>query len=233
MIGYVAFATLLLLFWLEYQSPFMDEGLPRVCHYTKNILISIPNTLFLAGVSSLLTSGVIQWAGANQLGLLRLIPFPSWLECLIALLLFDLWMYIWHCWNHTCSFLWFFHKFHHRDRRMDCTTALRFHFGEIFLSSLVRLLILFTLGMELYQFVIYELVMFPVIAFHHSNVRVPDWLDRLITPILASPSLHRVHHSVVIEETNSNYGTIFSFWDRVFRTLKIREDQDSIVYGVD
>lgn len=233
MMGYITAGALFLLLVLEYLFPFMENDRGRIRHYLKNLLVSIPNGLFLAGVASVFTAGVIQASAAHQWGVLRWMELPTVVEWFLALFLFDGWMYLWHRLNHSCSALWFFHRFHHVDPAMDCTTAVRFHFGEIFISSLVRIGVISLLGMELSQFLAYELLMFPVIAFHHSNIKVPVWLDRGISWIIASPSLHRVHHSVVIEETNSNYGTVLSLWDRWFKSLHVRHDQDKIIYGVE
>jgi sterol desaturase/sphingolipid hydroxylase (fatty acid hydroxylase superfamily) len=115
---------------------------------------------------------------------------------------------------------------------MDSTTALRFHPGEILLSMSLNCLVLVALGMSLAAFVLYKSVMIVVILFHHGNLRIPARLDGWLRLVIVPPSLHRVHHSHHRPETDSNYGTIFSFWDRLFGTYRTRRAYDDIRFGI-
>jgi sterol desaturase/sphingolipid hydroxylase (fatty acid hydroxylase superfamily) len=168
----------------------------------------------------------------QNLGITRLLPVPDWVAVLAALVLFDLWMYLWHRANHEIPLLWRLHRVHHTDPRMDASTALRFHPGEILISTLLNGLVILLIGLSLETLVLYKAVMIPVILLHHSNLSLPAGLDRALRLVIVPPSLHRVHHSEIIAETNSNYGTVLSVWDRLFGSLRLRADTDAIRYGI-
>jgi sterol desaturase/sphingolipid hydroxylase (fatty acid hydroxylase superfamily) len=142
-------------------------------------------------------------------------------------------MYWWHRLNHRIPFLWRFHRMHHSDPRMDVTTANRFHIGEIALSSILRLPVIALLGLQLWELALYELAMFSVVQLHHANVALPGWLDRALRWIIVTPFMHKVHHSRWRPETDSNYSSLFSFWDRLFRTFRLRDDPRTLRLGLD
>src|SRR5215813_5385924 len=118
-----------------------------------------------------------------------------------AILLFDAWMYLWHRANHQLDFLWRFHRVHHSDPEMDVTTAIRFHAGEILISSALRLAVIPLLGITNRQLLVYEMLLLPVILFHHSNVLIPERLDAILRLVIVTPAIHRVHHSRLRAET--------------------------------
>ena len=120
---------------------------------------------------------------------------------------------------------------HHTDDAVDTTTALRFHLGEMILSSITRLAVIPLLGIQLPHLVVYELILQPVILFHHSNIALPERLDRWMRLFVVSPNMHRVHHSDIPLETNSNYASIFSVWDRIWGSYGKRENR-TIHYGL-
>jgi sterol desaturase/sphingolipid hydroxylase (fatty acid hydroxylase superfamily) len=121
---------------------------------------------------------------------------------------------------------------HHTDPSMDSSTAVRFHPVELIISYLFNVIILVLLGLNFAFLIVYKTVMFPVIIFHHSNVAFSEKWGRFLNYLFVMPNMHRVHHSEKMEETNSNYGSIFSFWDRLFGTFRKREDIKSITYGI-
>ena len=141
-------------------------------------------------------------------------------------------MYAWHRANHRFPFLWRFHKVHHSDPEMDVSTAVRFHTGEILISAVLRLGVMAILGLSLRHVLIYDLLIIPVILFHHSNVRFPEKFDKYYRLLFASPAMHRIHHSPERIETDSNYSTIFSFWDRLARSFRLREKTIGVKYGL-
>jgi sterol desaturase/sphingolipid hydroxylase (fatty acid hydroxylase superfamily) len=147
--------------------------------------------------------------------------------------LLDAWTYGWHWLNHRVPFFWRFHRWHHADRAMDVTTASRFHTGEIVLSSVFRVPVLALIGCSLGELALYELLLFAVVQFHHANIALPDRLDRGLRLVIVTPALHKVHHSVVRAESDSNYSSLFSWWDRVFRTLRLVREPRRIVFGVE
>jgi sterol desaturase/sphingolipid hydroxylase (fatty acid hydroxylase superfamily) len=166
-------------------------------------------------------------------GLLNWLTLPAWARLAGAFLLFDAWMYWWHRLNHRVPFLWRFHRTHHSDPKMDVTTANRFHIGEIALSSLLRVPVIALLGLQLWELALYELAMFTVVQLHHANIAFPSWLDRALRVIIVTPFMHKVHHSRWQPETDSNYSSLFSFWDRLFRSFRLRDDPRTLRFGLD
>ena len=228
----VEVAALSLIFWLEGIFPLFEERKNRFRHGLANIMMGILNGLIVAVLFSSVTVWMIQWSSGKSLGLLRHLGWDPWCEGILAFVLFDLWMYVWHRANHQIPFLWRFHRMHHSDLEVDATTALRFHSGEIIFSSLLRFIVIPLLGMTTHQLLIYELCLQPVILFHHSNVALPEKIDRIFRTVIVTPNMHRVHHSQERFETDSNYSSIFSFWDRFVRTFRKREDPRTLQYGL-
>jgi sterol desaturase/sphingolipid hydroxylase (fatty acid hydroxylase superfamily) len=149
-----------------------------------------------------------------------------------AVVLMDGWMYLWHRLNHRLPWLWRFHAVHHADAEMDATSAVRFHTGEIALSSVARLAVLPLLGLSVGQVLLYEALLLPVILFHHSNVRVPAALDRVLRLVIVTPWMHWVHHSEWRPETDSNFSSVLSVWDRLFGSFRLRERPGEIRLGL-
>jgi sterol desaturase/sphingolipid hydroxylase (fatty acid hydroxylase superfamily) len=141
-------------------------------------------------------------------------------------------MYWWHRMNHRVPFLWRFHRVHHADARMDVSTALRFHPGEIVLSAALRLVVTAAIGAELWQMALYEAIATPIVAFHHSNINLPRRVDDALRWLLVTPWMHWVHHSRLRAETNSNYASVLSVWDRIFGSYRLRPDPDAIEFGL-
>jgi len=224
--------TLVVIFVLESAFPHYRNRVSRVRHALPHVLTAIMNGLLTRFALAGLTTGVISWAqGLSPLprGLGRL---PAGAGPILIFLLFDIWMYCWHMANHRITFLWRFHRAHHSDTEMDTTTALRFHPGELILSTLARLPVVVLLGMSFVQLVIFETILNLSTLFHHSNLAVPEKGDRLLRTVVVTPNMHRVHHSVERSETDSNFTSILSFWDRLFRTFRTREDTRSIIIGL-
>jgi sterol desaturase/sphingolipid hydroxylase (fatty acid hydroxylase superfamily) len=150
----------------------------------------------------------------------------------LGFLLMDLSFYYWHVVNHRIPFLWRFHNVHHIDPDLDVSTALRFHFGEVALSAAFRVVQVSAIGLTAWMFAAYELVFQANTLFHHSNVRLPVGVERVLNLVLVTPRMHGIHHSQVRDETNSNYSVVFSWWDRLHRTLGLNIPQADIVTGI-
>lgn len=227
-VGAVLLATL---FALEGALPFYRGRHGRYAHAGRNLGLAVlsgavgaamaPATLMATERAAELDLGLCHWLDLGALGCV-----------LLAFVLFDLWMYAWHRANHRVPLLWRFHRVHHTDPTLDCTTALRFHPGEILLSSLANLVVLVGLGMSFAGLVLYKTVMIAVILFHHSNLALAPGLDLALRRLIVTPAMHRVHHSEVRAETDSNYGTVFSFWDRLFDSFRLRDDEGAIRFGI-
>ena len=229
----VSVLGLVLLSLLEGWLPFFAGRTHRLRHGTRNVALSMINAAVLLLVFAGAMASVLAWAEREGIGLLRLFPAPLWVKTVLSLLLIDAWMYLWHRANHRVPFLWRFHRVHHSDAEVDVTTAARFHTGEIVLSSLFRLVVLPLLGASFGQLLLYEVLLIPVIQFHHSNVALPARLDGILRRVFVTPGMHRVHHSRDRPETDSNYSSIFSFWDRTFGTHRTVPDPRALRVGLD
>jgi len=140
----------------------------------------------------------------------------GWPGLLLDLVLLDLLIYWWHRANHEVPFLWRFHEVHHRDRFLDSTTALRFHFGEVLLSAAFRAVAILLFAIPLVSVLAAETLLLVATIFHHSNLRLPARLERALARVVITPSIHWVHHHALKRDTDSNYGTVLSVWDLLF-----------------
>jgi sterol desaturase/sphingolipid hydroxylase (fatty acid hydroxylase superfamily) len=170
-----------------------------------------------AGLAPLLVLPVTFYAAAHPLWTRPdFLAFPYALP--LDLLLLDLWIYGWHRANHELPILWRFHEVHHRDEFLDATSAVRFHFGEVMISALVRAVVIFLLAIPLGSVIVFETLILVAAIFHHSNWRLPEAVEQRLSRYIITPSLHWVHHHKQKSDTDSIYGTVLSFWDRVFDT---------------
>ncbi|AMV70691.1 sterol desaturase [Desulfuromonas sp. DDH964] len=172
------------------------------------------------------------WTGRSAFGLAQLAAIPPGLRPVLAFLLMDLTFYWWHRANHRIPLLWRFHNIHHIDPDLDVSTAFHFHFGELAFSSAFRVAQIGLIGPSLGSYLLYETFFQTGTLFHHSNVRLPIRAERLLVRFIVTPRMHGIHHSQVRGETNSNYSTLFSFWDRLHRTLGLNIPQDAIDIGI-
>lgn len=178
---------------------------------------------------------LIQWVFLIQqknLGLLQELVLPFWINLGLSIFLLDLWMYTWHRLNHKISFLWQFHSFHHKDEKMNSTTALRFHIAELLFSYPGKAVICFVFGIGYIPLLIYEILFSINVIVHHSNMYINERFDNIYRLFFASPLMHRIHHSNKAEETNSNFGAVFSFWDVIFKSKK-NKAKEKIQFGID
>ncbi len=173
--------------------------------------------LINAGLSPLIVLPLTAWA-ASHAWAWRPDWWQGWTGLALDILLLDLLIYWWHRANHELPFLWRFHEVHHLDRFLDTTSALRFHFGEVLLSALARASIILLLGFPLASVLAFEAIILVCAIFPHSNLRLPGALERALAKVIITPSIHWVHHHAVRADTDSNYGTLFSFWDPLFGT---------------
>ena len=142
--------------------------------------------------------------------------WQGWGGLFLDLLILDAFIYWWHRANHRLPVLWRFHQVHHLDRFLDSTTSLRFHFGEVMISACVRAGFVILLGLPFTSVVIYEGLLLVATVFHHSNLRLPPALERALSWVVVTPSIHWVHHHAKRSDTDSNYATVLSVWDKLF-----------------
>jgi sterol desaturase/sphingolipid hydroxylase (fatty acid hydroxylase superfamily) len=162
---------------------------------------------------------------------------PEWMSgvgaLLFDLLLLDFWIYWWHRANHEVPFLWRFHEVHHLDEFLDSTSGVRFHVGEVLLSAAARAVVIFLIAIPLSSVVVFETALLLATIFHHSNLRLPARLERLLSFVIVTPSIHWVHHHALRRDTDSNYSTILSCWDLAFTSRSPTRRTPDLVIGVE
>mgnify|MGYP001186458760 CR=1 FL=1 len=213
-------AVLLAMMLWEWRAPRRPLTLARARRWPANLGIIVVDSLVLRLVFPILAVGAAGLAEVNGWGLLRWLNIPFWLAVGAALLLMDLAIYTQHVVFHKVPALWRLHRMHHTDLDFDVTTALRFHPLEIVLSMLIKLILVVLLGAPPVAVMLFEVILNATAMFNHGNVGLPDWLDRRLRWVLVTPDMHRVHHSVRVEETNSNFGFNLPWWDRLFGTYR-------------
>ena len=230
-------ALLFLLLWWETLTPFFplfQVGLrKRALHGLRNVALALINSGLTALVFVGLWAAAAAWAERNAFGILNWMNCPPLWHAATAVLVLDFWTYCWHRLNHRVPFLWRFHRAHHSDSQMDVTTASRFHIGEILFSNCLRVPLILLLGIHLWEIVLYETALLAVIQFHHANIGLPQRVDQLLRCFIVTPAMHKVHHSRWQPETDSNYSSLLSIWDRVFRSFRLRDDPSTIQFGLD
>lgn len=183
-------------------------------------LLTIVNSLVLRLIFPAAAVGTALYASTNDIGLFNVIDVPWFVAAIVAFLVLDFAVWLEHWASHKIPLLWRIHQMHHADTDLDVTTALRFHPLEIILSMVWKAAIVIAFGAPVAVVLIFEIVLNGMAMFNHSNAKLPLWLDRLVRLIFVTPDMHRVHHSIIQPETDSNYGFNFSFWDRLFKTYK-------------
>jgi sterol desaturase/sphingolipid hydroxylase (fatty acid hydroxylase superfamily) len=224
--------VLVALFWCwETWRPYFGQREGRLRHAGHNLAIALFNTVILGLAFGFATTAVAGWTAQNQYGLLSALSLDGPVRFVLALMLLDGWTYVWHRANHTLPVLWRFHRTHHSDRHMDVTTATRFHLGEHIGSSVLRLGLIPLLGFEVWNLVVYDTLVIAITQFHHADISIGRW-DRWLRWLIVTPDMHKVHHSDWRPETDSNYSTVLSIWDRLFGSLRARSDPKTLVFGL-
>jgi sterol desaturase/sphingolipid hydroxylase (fatty acid hydroxylase superfamily) len=204
----------------EIVAPRRVQALGRGSRWPSNLGVVALNT---AVVRFLFPTGAVALAilaESKGWGLLNAWVVPSWAAVPIAVIVLDLIIYLQHVLFHAVPALWRLHRMHHADLEFDVTTGARFHPIEIVLSMVIKLTIVASLGAPAVAVLIFEVLLNATAMFNHSNVRLPAWVDRVLRWLVVTPDMHRVHHSVVVRETNSNFGFNLPWWDRLFGTYR-------------
>ena len=228
----IAAALFALLFGLERVFPLRKGTRSLLGRFVVNVAVSALTFLAAATLVQPAAQWALHWSTGRPFGLVHLLTLPSWLELTLSFLLMDLAFYYWHLANHRAPFLWRFHNVHHADPELDVSTAFRFHFGEIALSSAFNIVQISLIGISPWAFAIYQLAFQAEVLFHHSNLRLPIGFERFLNKVIVTPRMHGIHHSQVHRENNSNFGTVFPWWDRLHRTLGLNIPQSEITIGI-
>ena len=225
-------SVLIVLCVFEILRPYREPSLPRVKRWLDNLGITLVNNILLTLSLAPVVSAGIAYAGRVRTGLFYIFEFHFLLKLFLTVIIMDFFLYIWHLLNHVVPFFWRFHRVHHSDLNMDVSTATRFHLGELAISALIKGSIILFLGADITGLLVFDVLVLATAQFQHSSLRVPERFERWYWLLFVPPSMHRIHHSVVIRERDSNYGTIFSIWDRILGTMTRNVDQDKIRIGV-
>lgn len=202
----------------ELAAPRRRLVLGRTWRWFTNLGLVVIDTVALRVLFPFLAVGMAEIAAARGWGLFNWIDLPLWFEVAAAVILLDLAIYAQHVASHRIPLLWRVHQVHHADRDIDVTTGLRFHPVEICLSMLWKFVVVIALGPTGFAVFLFEVILNGTAMFNHSNVRLPLALDRIVRLAVVTPDMHRVHHSVIRREHDTNYGFSLSVWDRFFRT---------------
>jgi sterol desaturase/sphingolipid hydroxylase (fatty acid hydroxylase superfamily) len=210
---------LVMVLW-EFLAPRRQQAVPRSARWPSNLGLVALNTLLMRLVLPTTAVGVALAAQANGLGVLNLLHIPDAVAFALALVLLDLAIYLQHVLFHKVPWLWRLHRMHHADVEVDATNGLRFHPIEILLSMAIKFAVILFVGVPAAAVVVFEVLLNGLAVFNHSNVVLPERLDRKLRWFVVTPDMHRIHHSWYAEECNSNYGFNLTWWDRLFGTYR-------------
>ncbi len=230
--AYIVAAVFGICVFMEHRYPLrspIQAWLPRLLH---NIALGFSGSFLLRLSLYPLVAILATHVEQQRWGILPLLPLSPLLSSLLALLLLDYTLYLWHMLCHRVPLLWRFHKVHHFDLDLDTSTALRFHFGELIGSSLYRSLQILVLGIDPITLALFELIVTSSAQFHHSNLRFPFAFEQRASRLFIMPRLHGIHHSQVSKETDSNFGAVLTLWDWLHKTLRRPQVEDAITIGL-
>jgi sterol desaturase/sphingolipid hydroxylase (fatty acid hydroxylase superfamily) len=222
------------IFWLiENAFPLFNFEYKKWQHASINIFLTLTTIIVNFALAFILLLSA-DWAFANKFGILQWLPqMPLWLYALVGLLLLDLiGAYLVHFVEHKIKFLWRFHLIHHTDTWIDTTSANRHHPGESVIRFIFTTMGVLIVGSPMWLVFLYQTLSVIATQFNHANIAIPKKWDTILSYLIVSPDMHKVHHHYKLPYTDSNYGNIFSIWDRLFGTFKVLSKED-IIYGVD
>lgn len=204
----------------EILAPRRTLTASKANRWAANLVIVGLNPLSVRLVFPFLPVGLAFLANERHWGLLNNIDLPYWLEVVLGAIALDFSIYLQHVLHHAVPTLWRLHMVHHADLDIDVTTGLRFHPIEIVVSMGIKLMAVTALGPPALAVLIFEAALNATAMFNHGNIHIPVAVDRVLRLFVVTPDMHRVHHSVIIRETDSNYGFNFPWWDRLLGTYK-------------
>jgi sterol desaturase/sphingolipid hydroxylase (fatty acid hydroxylase superfamily) len=228
----LALGTFIALTWLERRRPLRAEVEPKVRREARNLAVAGLGAISLELAGAPLMRWLTRHVDRRAWGLLPRISMPRWLKIAAALAFMDYTFYIWHVMTHRVPLLWRFHLVHHVDLDLDASTALRFHFGELLAGIPWQAAQIALIGLDPRTYSIWQMVFLSSILFHHSSIRIPIKWERRLSWFVVTPRMHGIHHSIVEEETNSNWSSGLNIWDRLHATLRLNVPQTEVTIGV-
>ncbi|MCZ6618517.1 MAG: sterol desaturase family protein [Gammaproteobacteria bacterium] len=233
-LGFFLSTFLLIALW-EAVLPRRKRAVSRWVRWPSNLFIVGFNTILLRILLPIGAVGLAVAAEEKSWGLFHQLTLPGWLAILLAVLILDAVVYLQHVMFHAVPALWRLHRMHHADLDFDVTTGARFHPMEILLSMVIKLAAVAALGVPVLAVLIFEILLNASSMFNHGNLRIPSSFDRILRWFVVTPDMHRIHHSIIPSETNSNFGFNLPWWDRLFGTYRAEpaDDQKIMVIGID
>ncbi len=218
----------------EIASPRRRAEIPRLLRWSNNLALVAVDSLVIRLLFPVTAVAFASYTAIHGWGLFNVLALPVWIALPAAVILFDFIIYLQHVLFHAVPVLWRLHRVHHADQEFDVTTGVRFHPIEILLSMALKFAAIAALGPPALAILVFEILLNATALFNHSNVRLPEKLDQLLRLVIVTPDMHRVHHSVLNEETNSNYGFNLPWWDRLLGTYRPqpRDGHDHMIIGL-
>lgn len=210
--------TIILVFLWECFLPRRKFHFNRTLRWLTNLGLVFFNTLILRFIFSLTAVSAALWAEKNQIGLFNSITFSFIFSFIFSIIFLDLIIYLQHRLFHKAPYLWSLHKVHHTDLDLDVSTGVRFHLLEFLISMIIKILFIMIIGAPPASIIVFEILLNSITLFNHGNIYIPKRIDLILRYFIVTPDMHRIHHSVYLVETNSNYGFNLPYWDYIFKT---------------
>ena len=219
----------------EVAAPRRRREIPRLIRWSNNLGVVVIDTLLVRLMFPIVAVGLAVIAQERGWGLLNVFDTPAWIAIIVSVLALDLAIYLQHVMFHAVPALWRLHRMHHADLEFDVSTGLRFHPVEILLSTGIKLAVVAALGPPAVAVLVFEVLLNVTSMFNHSNIRIPVRIDRSLRLFVVTPDMHRVHHSIHPNETNSNFGFNLPWWDRLLGTYRPqpREGHEIMIIGIE
>lgn len=219
----------------EVAAPRRRREIPRLIRWTNNFGIVVIDTILVRLTFPIVAVGLSLFAEERGWGLFNVLDIPTWAAFIMSVLALDLAIYLQHVMFHAVPALWRLHRMHHADLELDVTTGLRFHPIEILLSMGIKLAVVAALGPPAVAVLVFEVLLNATAMFNHSNVHIPESIDRILRWFVVTPDMHRVHHSIHPVETNSNFGFNVPWWDRLLGTYRPqpRDGHKAMTIGIE
>jgi len=233
-LGFFAGILALMAGW-ELLAPRRPQTFGRGLRWPNNLGIVVLDTLLLRLVFPTAAVGFALFAEERSWGLFNTVSVSDWLAVVASVLVLDFAIYLQHVLFHAVPAFWRLHRMHHADLEFDVTTGLRFHPVEILLSMGIKLAVVAALGPPAVAVLVFEVLLNATAMFNHSNIRIPESIDRVLRLIVVTPDMHRIHHSIHPSETNSNFGFNLPWWDRLLGTYRPqpREGHEAMTIGIE
>jgi sterol desaturase/sphingolipid hydroxylase (fatty acid hydroxylase superfamily) len=228
----LVFGTFGLLLWLEQRRPLRPAVESKLRRNLRNLTVAAVSAIAIRIGEKPVTGLLTNLVERRRLGLLKQMRLPKAIEALLAVVLMDYTLYVWHVLTHRVPLLWRLHRPHHVDLDLSASTALRFHFTELIMSVPWRAGQIILIGISPFSLSMWQTLLALSIIFHHSNVRLSIETERWLNRFIVTPRMHGIHHSIVPEETNSNWSSGLTIWDWLHGTLRLNVPQDEITIGI-